>query len=91
MTKDEILKLADIIFKYGLLVLLSMMLGVFVNISKQISHISSRIGQQTHQIDWLVTHYAKPVRPLYIWEKSKCEWCGSEILESDHNVYHQDK
>lgn len=62
-----------------------------ISLNKSIQNIDSSIRSQTGQVDWLVRHYAKPVRPLYPWEKHKCEWCGSTILESEDKIYNQDK
>lgn len=81
----------DYIIKLGI------MLGIFVacskltKISNSILFTASSIRSQTAQIDWLTSHYAKPVRPLYIWEKSKCEWCGNIIFENEEKVRDQDK
>lgn len=38
-------------------------------VSRQISRQTNAIRDQTYQMDWLVTHYAKPVRPIFGEEK----------------------
>lgn len=43
--------------------------------------IDYRSGLEVAQYSWLVEHYAKPVRPIYPWEKHRCEWCGQEKTE----------
>lgn len=47
-------------------------------VRESILHLCSHVSTQTAQQSWLVEHYAKPVRPLYPWEKDRCEWCGAE-------------
>lgn len=51
------------------------------SVRESILHLCSHVSTQTAQQSWLVEHYAKPVRPLYPWEKHRCEWCGQEKLE----------
>jgi len=45
--------------------------------------VESQVNLQTAQHDWLVTHYAKPVRGIFPWDKNKCVYCGSETNEGD--------
>ena len=52
-------------------------------ICKEIEDVKSQINLQTAQQDWLVTHYAKPVRGIFPWDKNKCVYCGSETDEGD--------
>ena len=53
------------------------------NIATELQSIDQAIRMQTAQQSWLVSHYMKPVRPLFPWEKHRCEWCGQEKLEGD--------
>lgn len=62
-----------------------------ISVNKSVQNIDSSIRSQTGQMDWLVRHYAKPVRPLFPWEKHKCEWCGSMVLEGDDKIYQSDE
>lgn len=80
-------KLLDLIVKVGILCGVLIASDRLNKISKDVLFTASSIRSQTGQMDWLVRHYAKPVRPLYPWEKHKCEWCGSEILEGDDKIY----
>jgi hypothetical protein len=52
-------------------------------VRESILHLCSHVSTQTAQQSWLVQHYAKPVRPIYPWEKHRCEWCGQEKREGD--------
>lgn len=53
-------------------------------IATNLNSIDQAIRMQTAQQSWLIAHYMKPVRPLYPWEKHRCEWCGGERLEGDN-------
>jgi hypothetical protein len=50
-------------------------------IADRINDVEVEIGLQAAQQTWLVQHYAEPKRPLFLWEKSKCRWCGQWVRE----------
>jgi len=53
------------------------------SLEKSIRGVEQAIRLQTAQQSWLVEHYSRPARPLYHWQRHRCEWCGQEKLEGD--------
>jgi len=51
------------------------------SLEESIRGVEQAIRLQTAQQSWLVEHYSKPVRPLYPWQKHRCEWCGKETKD----------
>jgi hypothetical protein len=72
--------IACAIFFAGCYISLTLDKGL-AKIAERISDVDGTVSTQTGQLSWLVSHYAKPVRPIYIWEESKCQWCGQTAQE----------